>query len=148
VGPQVGAYRTGIATLLLFALAAVIAMQGRIARALPHALAQGTSQYKHQHNPLSEKFSHSVGASWSIKPKTWQRLHIVLAISAMLPLWWHCDLGRASPADLMLKTTAILLVISGFFGIATIELLPGRLHSARLIKGWFAAHRALCLPSS
>jgi hypothetical protein len=153
VGPRVGAYRTGIATLVLFALAAVIGMRRRISRALPNALVHGALQYKAQQNPRSHKFTRLPSTSWSIKPKSWQRMHIALAIGAMLPLWWHCDLGRASIADLVLKSAAILLLMSGFFGVAITDLSRWRLLSpkfsprlsAELIKGLFIVHRGLAL---
>jgi hypothetical protein len=155
VGGRVGAYRTGIATLVLFVLAAVIAMRRRIAWAPPEARAHGRSQYQRQHDPATPARNSppSLSTRQSIKPKTWQRLHIGVAIGAMLPLWWHCDLGRASPADLMLKIMSILLVMGGFCAVAMTDLTRWRLLSpmfsprlsAVLIKGLFAVHRALAL---
>jgi hypothetical protein len=153
VGPRVGAYRTGFATLVLLALAAVVAMHRRIPKPLPHAFVYGASHHKLQQDPPSHNFSHMLSSSWSLKPKTWQRIHIALAIAAMLPLWWHCDLGRASIADLLLKSAAMLLLTIGFLGIAIIDLsrwrllspqFPPRL-SAGLIKGLFTVHRGLAL---
>jgi hypothetical protein len=155
VGERVGAYRTGIATLVLFVLAAVIAMRRRIAGARLQARARGMSQYQRQHDPATSARSSppSLSTRQSIKPKTWQRLHIGVAIGAMLPLWWHCDLGRASPADLMLKVMSILLAMGGFCAVAMTDLTRWRLLSpmfsprlsAVLIKGLFAVHRALAL---
>jgi hypothetical protein len=155
MGERAGAYRTGIATLVLFVLAAVIAMHRRIAGALPEARAHGMSQYQRQHDPATpaRRSPPSLSTWQSIKPKTWQRLHITVAIGAMLPLWWHCDLGRASPADLMLKIMSILLVMGGFCAVALTDLTRWRLLSpmfsprlsAVLIKGLFAVHRALAL---
>jgi len=111
------------------------------------------SQHKLQQNPPSHNFSHALSMSWTIKPKTWQRMHIALAIGAMLPFWWHCDLGRASIADLRLKTVALLLVMSGFLGVAIADLTRWRLLSpkfsprlsSRLIRGLFMVHRGLAL---
>ncbi len=153
LGPRVGAYRTGIATLVLFALAAAIIMRRRIARALPHGFMHVASQHKLQQNPPSHNFSRALSMSWTIKPKTWQRMHIALAIGAMLPFWWHCDLGRASIADLRLKTVALSLVMSGFLGVAITDLTRWRLLSpkfsprlsSRLIRGLFIVHRGLAL---
>jgi hypothetical protein len=150
VGPRVGAYRTGIAALVLFTLAAVVGVRRRISRALPNVLVQGVSRYQVQQNPRSHKFP---STSWSIKPKTWQRIHIALAIGAMLPLWWHCDFGRASIADLLLKRAAMLLFMIGFLGISITDLSRWRLlspkfsprFSAGLIRGLFAVHRGLAL---
>jgi hypothetical protein len=153
MGPRVGAYRTGIATLFLFALAAVIAMRHRVAKSLRSSFVHGAIQHKLQQNPISDNFPHTPSTSWSIKPKTWQRMHIAVVIGAMLPLWWHCDLRRASTADLVLRSAAILLLASGFLGIAITDLTRWRVISpifypglsARLIKGFFAVHRVLAL---
>jgi hypothetical protein len=128
-------------------------MRRRIGRKLPHGFVHNSSHRKLQGESWSHNFSHALSISWSIKPKTWQRMHIALAIGAMLPLWWHCDLGRASSADLLLKNAAILLLMSGFLGIAITDLSRWRLlspkfsprFSAGLIKGFFALHRGLAL---
>jgi hypothetical protein len=155
VGERVGAYRTGIATLVLFVLAALIGMRRRVGGASPEARAHGMSQYQRQHDPATPARSSppSLSTRQSIKPKTWQRLHIGVAIGAMLSLWWHCDLGRASPADLMLKIMSILLVMGGFCAVAMTDLTRWRLLSPKfsprlsavLIKRLFAVHRALAL---
>jgi hypothetical protein len=153
VGARVGAYRTGIATVVLFALAAITATHRRIARKLPHGFVHDASHHKLQQNRPSHNFSHTLSISWSIKPKTWQRMHIALAIGAMLPLWWHCDFGRASAADLLLRSAAMLLLASGFLGTAMTDLSRWRLLSprfsprlsAQLIKGLLTVHRALAL---
>jgi hypothetical protein len=153
LGPRVGAYPTGIATIMLFALAAAIVMRRRIARALVHRFVPAAAQYKLQQNPPSHNFVHALGTSWSIKPKTWQKIHIAVAIGAMLPLWWHCDPGRASIVDHSLKSVALLLLMSGFLGIVITDFTRWRLLSpnfsprlsASLIRGLFIAHRGLAL---
>jgi hypothetical protein len=144
-GVRIGAYRTGIATVVLFALAAAVALRSRIARLLPQAAVRGPSGCARERNPIqpSRRLSERASNSQAINPETWRRAHIALAIGAMLPLWWHCSLGRASAADLLLKIVAILLVMSGFCAIAMTELVRGRRHGARLIKGMFAVHRRL-----
>ena len=152
VGLRVGAYRTGIATVVLFALAAAVAMHRRIAMAL-HGLEHAASRHRVGQNLPSQSLATSPSTSWSIKPKTWQRIHIALAIGAMLPLWWHCDLGRASAADLLLKTVAMLLLTTGFLGIAITDLSRWRplspkfspRLSAALIDGLFAIHRGFAV---
>jgi hypothetical protein len=152
LGPKVGAYPTGIATLVLIALAAAIIMRHRIARALPKAFVHAASQNKLQQNS-PQNFSHALSPSRTIKPKTWQRMHIAVAIGAMLPLWWHCDLGRASIVDLVLKTVALALLMSGFLAVAITGLTRWRLLSptfsprlsAELIRGLFIVHRGLAL---
>lgn len=154
VGVRVGSYRTGIATFVLFVLAAIIAMRRRITRALPLAHLhrvrfEGEREFEGERDAirLMQPLSHSLCTSWSINPKTWQRLHIALAIGAMLPLWWHCDIGRASPADLVLKVMAILLVISGFCAVAISDLMAQQPVGGRLVRGLFAVHRKLALLS-
>lgn len=152
-GPRLGAYRTGIAALLLFALAAVIILRRRIASALPHPFVHGASQHTAQHYLAFLNFPLKLSVAWSIKPKTWQRMHITVAIGAALPLWWHCDLGRASIADLLLKCLAISLLTSGFLGTGITDLTRWRLlspmfsprFSSGVIKALFAVHRGLAL---
>jgi hypothetical protein len=139
--------------LILIALAAAIIMRRRIARAMPHGFVHAASQHKLQENPPSHNFWSALSIAWSIKPKTWQRMHIAVAIGAMLPLWWHCDLGRASTVDLLLKSAAILLLMSGFLGVAITDLTRWQLLSptfsprlsAGLIRGLFIVHRGLAL---
>jgi hypothetical protein len=144
-GVRIGAYRTGVATIVLFALAAAVALRSRITRLLPRATMRSPSGCARKRSPIqpSRGLSEHASNSQAIKTETWRRAHIALAIGAMLPLWWHCDLGRASAADLLLKIMAILLVMSGFCAIAMTELVHGRLYGARLIKAMFAVHRRL-----
>ncbi|MBV8772217.1 MAG: hypothetical protein JO166_07800 [Deltaproteobacteria bacterium] len=146
VAARVGSYRTGIATFVLLILAAMIAMRRRIANGLRLARLHRT-RFDGEHDAirLVLPLSRSVRTSPSIRPKTWQRLHIALAIGAMLPLWWHCDIARASRADLALKVMVILLVSSGFCAIATSELMAHQPSAARLIRGLFVVHRKLAL---
>lgn len=152
-GARLGAYRTGILTFLLFIVAALTVMRRRIAKRLPHVLVRNPSQHKLQQDQHPHYFSHAIGIGWSIKPKTWQRIHIGFALGAMLPLWWHCDLGRASDADLLLKGGAMLLLTFGFLGVSITDLTRWRLLSplfsprlsSGLIKGLFTVHRWLAL---
>jgi hypothetical protein len=152
LGPRIGAYRTGVATLIFFALAVVIIMGGRIYRGLRHGFVHAASQHKLQQNPPSHNFSHALSTSrW--KPKTRHRMHIAVAIGAMLPLWWHRDLGRASIVDLLLGSAVILLLTSGFLGVAITDLTRWQLLSpmfsprlsAGLIRSFFILHRGLAL---
>ena len=153
LGARLGAYCTGIGTLVLFDLAAATAMRRRIGRRFQHLLVHDASPRKLQQNLRPHNLLHALSISWSIKPKTWQRTHIALAIGAMLPLWWHCDLGRASSADLLLKSAAMLLLLFGFLGIAITDLTRWRLISpkfsprlsAGLIKALFGVHRWLAV---
>jgi hypothetical protein len=153
ISQRIGAYPTGIATLLLFALAAAAAVRSRIATALPHHLGHVFSRYRVQQNLPPENLSKKPSSSWSLKPKTWRRIHIALALGAMLPLWWHCDFRRASSIDLLLQRAAILLIATGFLGVTVTDLTRWRLLSpkfsprlsASLIGGFFAVHRGLAV---
>jgi hypothetical protein len=150
---RIGAYRTGIVSLLLFVLAAAVAVRGRMVTALPHRFAHIFSRHRSNQNLPARNPSKRPNTSSSIKPKTWRRIHIALALAAMLPLWWHCDLERASSADLILKFTAILLLAIGFLGVTVTDLTRWRVLSPRfspslsasLIAGFFAMHRALAI---
>lgn len=153
VSLRIGAYRTGIAALLLFALAAAVAVRSRIVTALPHRFGHVFSLYRVHQNLPPQNLSNKPNTSRSIKPKTWRRIHIALALGAMLPLWWHCDLKRASSIDLLLQRAAILLIASGFLGVTVTDLTRWRLLSptlsprlsASLIGGFFAIHRGLAV---
>jgi len=54
-----------------------------------------------------------------------------------------CESGRASPLDLTLKSVAMLLVMSGLFGLAITEFLPKRMLSPQLVTSWLQVHRGL-----
>src|SRR5439155_16594832 len=98
VGARIGVYRTGLATLALFVLAGVLAALPRFRR-LP-ALAPGASGGRPQNTREPYPgLSHPLIISWFVDPERRLRLHIGVAIGAMLPLWWHCEVGRASTAD-------------------------------------------------
>ena len=73
------------------------------------------------------------------------QVHVTLGILATLPLWWHCESGRASALDLTLEGVAIVLVMSGIVGLALTELVPKHMLSAQLIKSWLQFHRGLAL---
>jgi hypothetical protein len=149
LGARLGAYRTGIATLVVLALAAGVALHKYIVRWWPrlvwnwvHALSFASSDSLKPGlvPPLSGVPLLSL--DW---PKASRRVHVMLGILATLPLWWHCESGRASMLDLTLESVAILLVMSGIFGLALTELVPKHMLSAQLIKSWFHIHRGLSL---
>jgi hypothetical protein len=150
---RIGTYRTGVGSLLLFVLAAAVAVRSRMVTALPHRFAHIFSRHRSHQNLPAQNLSNRPDASSSIKPKTWRRIHIALALVAMLPLWWHCDLDRASRADLILKVTATLLLAIGFLGVTVTDLTRWRVLSPRfspslsasLIAGFFSMHRALAI---
>jgi hypothetical protein len=144
LGARLGAYRTGIATLIVFALAAGVALRKHIVRLWPRPDWSGLQSLAcasaNDAPPLMDVPSLSL--NW---PKTWRRIHVMLGIFATLPLWWHCESGRASPLDLTLKSVAMLLVMSGLFGLAITEFLPKRMLSPQLVTSWLQVHRGLAV---
>jgi hypothetical protein len=153
LGLRIGVYRTGIAIVVLFTLAAVIAMNHRIAKILTELWG-----FVGLHNGARQRLSirdssHSLKTSWPIKAKTWQKIHIAMAVGAILPLWWHCELKRASTADILLRSVATMLLTSGFLGVATTDLSRWRVLSpkfsprlsARMIDIFFSIHRGLAV---
>ena len=147
LGARLGAYRTGIATLVVFALAAGVALRKYIVRWWPRLGSNRIQALtcRAANNSLRPLPLLSVPLSSLDWPKTSRRVHVMLGILATLPLWWHCESGRASTLDLTLKSVAILLVMSGLFGLAIMEFVPKRLLSPQLIKSWFRVHRGLAL---
>jgi len=151
LGARLGAYRTGTATLVVFALAAGVALRKYIVRLWPRRAwkwveALTCASPNDSLKPVLEQRPSGVPLltrDW--QPKTWRRVHVTLGILATLPLWWHCESGRASPLDLTLKSVAILLVMSGLFGLAITEFLPKRMLSPQLVTAWFQVHRGLAL---
>ena len=129
LGARLGAYRTGTATLVVFALAAGVALRKYIVRLWPRrgwkwVEALTCASPNDSLKPVLAQPPSGVPLltrDW--QPKTWRRVHVTLGILATLPLWWHCESGRASPLDLTLKSVAILLVMSGLFGLAIIGIL-------------------------
>jgi hypothetical protein len=150
LGARLGAYSTGIATLVVFALAAGVALRKHIVRLWPRpgwdweqALACGSPKDSLKPVPAPPRSGVPLlSLDW---PQTWRRVHVTLGIFATLPLWWHCESGPASMLDLTLKSVAILLVMSGFFGLAITEFLPRQMLSPQLMKSWSQVHRGLAL---
>jgi hypothetical protein len=150
LGAPPGAYRTGIAALIVLALTAGVAVRKHIvgrwrrigwrwAQALTCASANDSL------TPALDPPRSGISLSSLDRPKTWRRVHVTLGMFATLPLWWHCESGRASTLDLTLKSVAILLVMSGLFGLAIMEFLPKRMLSPQVITSWLRVHRGLAL---
>jgi hypothetical protein len=147
---RLGAYRTGIATLVVFALAAGVALRKYIVRLWPRlswnwVQALTCASPNDSLKPVLAPPLLGVALLLLNRPKTWRRIHVTLGILATLPLWWHCESGRASTLDLTLKSVAILLVMSGLFGLAIMEFLPKRMLSPQVITSWLRVHRGLAL---
>jgi hypothetical protein len=147
---RLGAYRTGIATLVVFALAAGVALRKYIVRLWPRLSwnwlqALTCASPNDSLKPVLAPSLLGVALLLLNRPKTWRRIHVTLGILATLPLWWHCESGPASTLDLTLKSVAILLVMSGLFGLAIMEFLPKRMLSPQVITSWLRVHRGLAL---
>ena len=116
---RLGSYRSGIITLLGFALATAYSARKRtmwlseslrrLATRLPPSIARRLILMDHL--------------------KTWGTMHITIGVIAILPFWWHVDAGRATPLERALECTVIMVVLSGLFGAAIHDLLP---HSTRM----------------
>ena len=150
LGARLGAYCTGIATLVVFALAAGVALRKYIRRLWARlgwnwARALTCTSANDSLKPLLAPPLVGVPSLSLDRPNTWRRVHITLGILATLPLWWHCESGRASTLDLTLESVAILLVMSGLFGLAITEFVPRHMLSAQLIQSWLQVHRGLAL---
>jgi hypothetical protein len=116
---RLGSYRTGIFTILAFALAAVYS-------ARKHTLWLSVRWLR-----LATRLPRSIARRLILidRLETWRTLHITIGVLALLPFWWHVDAGRASLLERTLESTVILVVLSGLFGAAIHDLLP---HSMRI----------------
>ena len=116
---RLGSYRSGIITILGFALAAAYSARKhtmwlsacllRLATRLPPSISRRLILMDHL--------------------KTWGTMHITIGVIAILPFWWHVDAGRATPLERALECTVIMVVLSGLFGAVIHDLLP---HSRRM----------------
>jgi hypothetical protein len=116
---RLGSYRSGIITILTFALAAVYSARKRtlwlsvrwlrLAMRLPRSIARRLI--------LMDRL------------ETWRTMHLTIGVIALLPFWWHVDAGRATLLERTLESTVILVVLSGLCGAAIHDLLP---HSMRI----------------
>ena len=48
--------------------------------------------------------------------ETWRTAHITLGVFALLPFWWHVEVGPASRLEVALKVMVLVLVASGLLG--------------------------------
>ncbi len=57
---------------------------------------------------------------------TWRSVHIVIGVTALLPLWWHiCSAAaRPNPLEWLLIIAVALLILSGFAGVVIQDFLP------------------------
>jgi hypothetical protein len=116
---RLGSYRSGIITILAFALAAVYS-------ARKHTLWLSVRWLR-----LAVRLPRSIARRLILMDRleTWRTVHITIGVIVLLPFWWHVDAGRATLLERALESTVILVVLSGLFGAAIHDLLP---HSMRV----------------
>lgn len=56
--------------------------------------------------------------------ETWRAFHVVVAMLALLPFWWHMQRHLMSPLEAALAVAVALLFASGFFGVVIQDVLP------------------------
>ncbi len=119
-GLRLGSYRSGIATLAAFALAACYSVRKRwmwlsvrvmrIAARMPHRVA---------HRLLIAD-----------RLESWRLYHVMAGAAVILPLWWHVEPGAGpSPLEAALGALAAMLLLSGAAGSIIQDFLP---HSMRV----------------
>jgi hypothetical protein len=114
VPAHLGPYRTGIVTVLTFVLAALYSARKRTlwisvrwlrwAMRLPRRIALRMVLFD--------------------RLETWRTVHITLGVFALLPFWWHVEVGPASRLEVALKVMVLVLVASGLLGTIIHDLLP------------------------
>ncbi len=111
---RLGSYRTGIITMLSFALAIL------------YSARKHTLWFSVRWLRLATRMPRSIARRFILidRLETWRTLHITIGVLALLPFWWHVDVGRATLLERALESTVILVVLSGLFGTAIHDLLP------------------------
>lgn len=56
--------------------------------------------------------------------ETWRAFHVVVAMLALLPFWWHMQRHLMGPLEAALAAAVALLFASGFFGVVIQDVLP------------------------
>lgn len=115
VGPGLGAYRSGLFTLVFFLATGLYSARRRLplvsvrfmklAMLLPRAVARRLLVID--------------------RLETWRASHIALGMFALLPFWWHTGQAvNASTVEILLEIAVMLLVLSGLLGTFVQDLLP------------------------
>jgi hypothetical protein len=116
---RLGSYRSGIITLVAFTFAAL------------YSVRKNTLWFSVRWLRMATRLPRSVARRLILMDRleTWRTMHITIGVAALLPFWWHLDVGRATLLERALESTVILVVLSGLFGAALHDLLP---HSIRI----------------
>jgi hypothetical protein len=115
-GVRLGPYRSGIVALAGFALAAWYPLRKRwmwlsvrfmrLAVRMPHAVAHRIL--------LADRL------------ESWRRVHVIIGVAVIAPLWWHLEQGSVGPSRLesVLAALTALLMLSGLAGAVIQDFLP------------------------
>lgn len=113
-GARLGSYRSGIVTLIIFAITATYFVRKyslwfsvrwlRLAMRLPRPIALRCV--------LIDRL------------ETWRTVHITLGMFMLLPFWWHTEAGPESTLEMVLKLMVFLVVTSGLLATMMEEYLP------------------------
>jgi hypothetical protein len=119
-GARLGSYRSGIITVIAFAVAAAYA--GR-----KYSLWLSARWLR-----WATRLPRSLALRFLVldRLETWRAVHITIGVFAMLPFWWHIQSGRASTLELVLKSVVVLMVLSGVFGTMVEDFLPRRMRKS------------------
>ncbi len=119
---RLGSYRTGIITVITFGLA------------LSYSLRKQTLWLSVRWLRMAARLPRSIARRFILMDRleTWRTMHIAIGVFALLPLWWHIDVGRPTLLERSLEFTVALVVLSGLSGTAIHDLLP---HSMRIRPG-------------
>ncbi len=118
VGLRLGAYWTGIITLIFFLAASFYSARRRLPRVSVRFIR------------LATRFPAAVARRLLVfdRLETWRAIHIAIGMFALLPLWWHTDYAvPANTIELLLELVVILLVLSGLLGTFVQDILPDKL---------------------
>jgi hypothetical protein len=110
-----GSYRTGIITIISFAIAAAYSARKR------------SLWFSVRWLRLAMRLPRSIARRMVLidRLETWRTLHITLGVVVLLPFWWHLDAGGTPTVlERALESTVVLVILSGLFGVAIHDLLP------------------------
>ena len=114
-GIEMGSYRTGALTLAVFLVASLYSLRKRVFWISMRLLS------------LTMRLPRPIARRIAIldRIESWRALHVAVGVLAMLPLWWHTDVGAGpSRLEAALLAAIVLLVLSGFAGSLIEDLLP------------------------
>ncbi|HTU43268.1 MAG TPA: hypothetical protein VMF10_16285 [Candidatus Aquilonibacter sp.] len=115
VGVRLGAYWSGLITLIFFLAAGLYSARRRMLRVSVRFM------------KFAMLFPRAVAMRLVVldRLETWRAFHIAVGIFALLPFWWHADRAvNATTVEILLEIAVILLVLSGLLGTLVQDLLP------------------------